>query len=289
MPPAEMGIARQGILPRFVEENMSQGARGSGTIAFNNIAYTATQAGGVVRPYAAVKAGVEWVIGLMLFLLTLPLVAALALLVKVTSPGPALYLQTRLGRHGKPYRICKLRTMAHNCEAATGPVWASKDDVRITAVGRFLRMTHLDELPQLWNVLKGEMGLIGPRPERPEIVSRIERDVPRYRERLQLRPGVSGLAQMRVPADTDLESVRLKLAHDLYYIRHLSLLMDLRIAVCTGFYFLGTAAEAICDASVGGYGRDVKRSVRAPHPTAQFSDEESDEPECEMMSRANCA
>jgi lipopolysaccharide/colanic/teichoic acid biosynthesis glycosyltransferase len=216
------------------------------------------------RLYVPLKVVAEWVIALTLCLLTLPLVAALACLVKLSSPGPALYLQTRLGRGGRLYKICKLRTMVHNCEATTGPVWAAKDDDRITGLGRVLRMTHLDELPQLWNVLKGEMSLIGPRPERPEIVSRIERELPHYRKRLELRPGVTGLAQMRLPADTDIEGVRRKLAHDLYYIREISPLMDLRIAVCTVFYFAGTAAEAVCDAAVGPYARELKRELVRP-------------------------
>jgi lipopolysaccharide/colanic/teichoic acid biosynthesis glycosyltransferase len=225
--------------------------------------------------YLPVKVAVEWLAALTLCVLTAPLLAALALLVKLSSPGPALYLQTRLGRGGRSYKICKLRTMAHNCEATTGAVWATKDDVRITPVGRVLRLTHLDELPQLWNVLVGEMSLIGPRPERPEIVARIERDLPGYRDRLAIRPGVTGLAQMRLPADSDLESVRRKLAHDMYYIRNLSPVMDARIAVCTVFYFVGAAAQAVCDSAVGTYAlalrnelaRDAE-TVSAPAPAA---------------------
>jgi lipopolysaccharide/colanic/teichoic acid biosynthesis glycosyltransferase len=215
------------------------------------------------RVYLSFKVAAEWLLALALCVLTAPLVALLAGLVKLTSPGPALYLQTRLGRGGRSYKICKLRTMAHNCEASTGAVWATKDDVRITPLGRILRMTHMDELPQLWNVLKGEMSLIGPRPERPEMVCRIERELPRYRERLQVRPGVTGLAQMRLPADTDLESVRRKLEHDLYYIQNVSFMMDLRIAVCTAFYFVGAAAEAVCDAAVGPYAAALKRQLAA--------------------------
>ena len=211
-----------------------------------------------VRPYLLVKLAAEWVLALGLLLLTAPLIALFAVLVKLNSPGPAFYFQTRLGRNGKAYRICKLRTMMHNCEATTGPVWAAKDDVRITAIGKILRDTHMDELPQLWNVLRGEMALIGPRPERPEIIARIERQIPDYRGRLEVRPGVTGLAQMRLPADTDLEGVRMKLAHDLYYIRNVGLVMDLRIAACTAFYFTAAAATALCNTAVGSYGRAVQ-------------------------------
>jgi lipopolysaccharide/colanic/teichoic acid biosynthesis glycosyltransferase len=210
------------------------------------------------RVYLLVKTGIEWLVAAVLLVLTAPLLATFAILVKVSSPGPAFYFQTRLGRNGKAYRICKLRTMMHNCEAATGPVWAAKDDVRITPLGKILRDTHMDELPQLWNVLRGDMALIGPRPERPEIIARIERQIPDYRSRLTVRPGVTGLAQMRLPADTDLEGVRLKLAHDLYYIRNVSLIMDLRIAACTAFYFTAAAASALCNTAVGSYGRAVK-------------------------------
>jgi len=165
--------------------------------------------------------------------------------VRLTSAGPAFYFQTRLGRGGRHYRICKLRTMRHECEARTGAVWSVPGDVRVTPIGRVLRDTHLDELPQLLNVLRGQMALIGPRPERPEIVCRIEREVPDYRQRLRVRPGVTGLAQMRVPADVDVAGVRRKLAHDLYYIRRMSFVLDLRIAAATAHYFIAAAANAV--------------------------------------------
>jgi lipopolysaccharide/colanic/teichoic acid biosynthesis glycosyltransferase len=208
--------------------------------------------------YHAIKVAFEWSLAVLMLASTAPLIALLAALVKLTSNGPAFYLQTRLGRNGKAFRICKLRTMAHNCEAATGPVWASKEDPRVTPIGRLLRDTHLDELPQLWNVVRGDMSLIGPRPERPEIVARIERALPGYRGRLLVRPGVTGLAQMRVPADTGLESVRQKLAHDVYYIQNLGIVLDLRIAVCTFFFFAHLACQAVCSAVVGSYGREVE-------------------------------
>jgi len=223
--------------------------------------------------YLAVKVATEWTLSLVLLVLTAPLIVLFAAAVKLTSPGPIFYLQTRLGLNGKTYRICKLRTMRHNCEVATGPVWAAQNDPRITPIGNVLRSTHMDELPQLWNVLCGDMSLIGPRPERPEIVARIERDVPGYRERLAIRPGVTGLAQMRLPADSDLEGVRLKLAYDLYYIRHLNPMLDARIAVCTAFYFMGAAADAICQMAVGTYGRDVEKAIGAAERSAELGRE----------------
>src|SRR5688572_15166900 len=198
------------------------------------------EAAGAAAPrrawYLAVKVAAEWLIAVALIVLTAPLMLALALLVKLSSPGPAFYAQTRLGQYGRKYRILKLRTMVHDAETRTGPVWASKNDVRITALGRFLRSTHLDELPQLWNVVRGEMGLIGPRPERPEIAGRIQRRVNDFHLRLLVRPGVTGLAQMLLPADDPndvaLEGLRRKLAHDLYYVREVSVLLDVRIAIC---------------------------------------------------------
>jgi lipopolysaccharide/colanic/teichoic acid biosynthesis glycosyltransferase len=220
--------------------------------------------------YLRVKATGEWATALLLAVLLSPVIAVLAFLVKATSHGPAFYLQTRLGRGGKTYRICKLRTMEHNCEGLTGPVWATKDDIRITRLGRVLRHTHLDELPQLWNVLRGDMGLIGPRPERPEIVARIEREVPGYRQRLQVLPGVTGLAQMRLPADTDVQSVRTKLAYDLFYVRQMSLMLDLRIAVCTAFYFLGATAQCVCNLAVGSYGRAVETTLEEEPTEAEL-------------------
>jgi len=209
------------------------------------------------------KFAMEWTLAFVLAVLTAPLVALLAIAVKLTSPGPAFYTQTRLGRFGRKYRIIKLRTMRHNCEANTGPVWSLPGDTRITGLGRLLRDTHLDELPQLLNVLRGEMSLVGPRPERPEITAKIERDIPNFRDRLLVRPGVTGLAQMRLPADTDLEGVRKKLAHDLYYVREVSFMLDFRIAFSTFCYFLGAAANALCKASVKSHGMAVERKLNA--------------------------
>jgi lipopolysaccharide/colanic/teichoic acid biosynthesis glycosyltransferase len=129
--------------------------------------------------------------------------------------------------------------MFHNCERHTGARWAQPDDPRVTTVGRFLRRTHLDELPQLWNVLRGEMSLVGPRPERPEFVPELERIIPHYRVRLLVRPGVTGLAQVQLPADTDVASVRRKLAYDLYYIRNGGFWLDMRLMVCTSAKMIG--------------------------------------------------
>ncbi len=202
---------------------------------------TGTLALAAPRPggYAACKRAAELGAALALFVMTGPLILLAALLVKLTSRGPAFYTQTRVGLGGRLFTIYKLRTMIHNCESLTGPRWAIPDDPRVTPLGRFLRATHLDELPQLLNVLKGDMSLVGPRPERPEFVTELERALPAYRGRLAVRPGVTGLAQIQLPADSDLESVRRKLAHDLFYIRTGGLWLDLRILCCTGLRALG--------------------------------------------------
>jgi len=209
--------------------------------------------------YVAVKTAGEWLIALMLVIVTSPLMLVLALAVKLTSSGPAFYAQTRLGKFGRHYRILKLRTMRNNAEAHTGPVWASQDDVRITKIGRILRDTHLDELPQLWNVLRGEMGLIGPRPERPELAARLERQMPQFSERLKVRPGITGLAQMLVPADDPSDPMlrvsRMKLSNDLLYVRKMSFLLDTRIAFSTFCYFFSAGISSIGRSSIRKYGR----------------------------------
>jgi lipopolysaccharide/colanic/teichoic acid biosynthesis glycosyltransferase len=189
--------------------------------------------------YPTCKAVLDFLAGLGLLVLFGPLIVILAALVKLTSRGPAFYTQTRLGRLGVPFTIYKLRTMVNKCESLTGPRWSIPGDPRITGLGRFLRASHLDELPQLLNVLRGDMSLIGPRPERPEFLPQLERACPGYRARLAVRPGVTGLAQVQLPADTSIESVRRKLAYDIYYIRNLSLRLDLVLLVCTVFYAMG--------------------------------------------------
>jgi lipopolysaccharide/colanic/teichoic acid biosynthesis glycosyltransferase len=173
---------------------------------------------------------------LVLMLLTAPLVLLAAVLVKLTSHGPVFYSQTRVGKGDRPFTIYKIRTMYHDCERLSGARWCRPGDARIMPVGRFLRRTHLDELPQLWNILRGDMSLIGPRPERPEFVPQLEAAIPRYRERLLVLPGVTGLAQVHLPPDTDLASVRRKLSFDLYYIKTLGPWGDLEVLLSTVFH-----------------------------------------------------
>jgi lipopolysaccharide/colanic/teichoic acid biosynthesis glycosyltransferase len=191
------------------------------------------------RWYPGFKVAADFVFATLLTVPALPVILLAALAVRLTSRGPAFYTQTRVGRNGRLFAILKLRTMLHNCESLTGARWSMPGDPRVTPVGWFLRKSHLDELPQLLNVLRGEMSLVGPRPERPEFIPELERSLPTYRQRLNVRPGVTGLAQVQLPPDTDVESVRKKLAHDLYYVRHLGPWLDAKLLICTAFYAAG--------------------------------------------------
>ena len=171
--------------------------------------------------------------GAVLLLPALPIIGLLVLLVRLTSRGPAIFRQTRVGRGGRLFVMYKLRTMSLDAEAASGPVWAQDRDPLVTPLGRLLRRLHLDEFPQLFNVVKGEMALVGPRPERPEFVARLARELPDYLDRLAVRPGITGLAQINLPPDTTLDDVRRKLMLDLEYVARGNLRFDLRIFLAT--------------------------------------------------------
>jgi exopolysaccharide biosynthesis polyprenyl glycosylphosphotransferase len=165
-------------------------------------------------------------------LLLLPLLPLIALLVW-TTPGPIIYRQTRLGESGRSFTIYKFRTMVADAEAAGRPQWCVDDDERVTPVGRLLRRAHLDEIPQLWNVLKGDMSIVGPRPERPELVAMLEKEMPFWSRRLLIKPGVTGWAQVRSGYSADCASCADKLSYDLWYIRHRSLAVDLAVCMKT--------------------------------------------------------
>ncbi|HWB15844.1 MAG TPA: TIGR03013 family XrtA/PEP-CTERM system glycosyltransferase [Vicinamibacterales bacterium] len=159
-----------------------------------------------------------------------PVGAIVALGVKLSSPGPVFYSQRRVGLRGKIFTVWKFRTMVADAEAKTGPVWASRaGDPRITAVGGLLRRTRLDELPQLWNILKGDMSLVGPRPERPEFVTDLTQQIPYYGQRHVMRPGLTGWAQVRYTYGASTEDALQKLQYDLYYIKNFSIPLDLYI------------------------------------------------------------
>lgn len=188
------------------------------------------------------------VVGLVL---TLPILVIVALLIKATSRGPILYTQTRVGLDrrwrrtlalresrqedlgGQVFTIFKLRTMRVDAEKVSGAVWATENDPRVTTLGRYLRKYRIDEIPQLWNILRGDMNIVGPRPERPSIVARLRQDIPEYRFRHRVKPGLTGLAQINQKYDACLEDVRAKVSWDLRYIQEQSLWLDIRVMLKT--------------------------------------------------------
>jgi exopolysaccharide biosynthesis polyprenyl glycosylphosphotransferase len=181
--------------------------------------------------------------GLIGTLILLVLLVPIGLAIMIDSGWPIFYLQTRLGRNAHPYKIIKFRTMIRNAERAGEAKWASEDDERITAVGKFLRKTHLDELPQFVNVLRGEMSLVGPRSERPQLIDRLQDQVPFYRARLLVKPGVTGWAQVNFGYPATVEETITKLEYDLYYIKNRNLLFDLRIILRTPETVLGLKGQ----------------------------------------------
>ena len=176
---------------------------------------------------------ISWFFALTLCVLTLPLIPIIALLIKLSSPGPVLYLQKRVGLGGVPFDCYKFRTMKVDAEAESGPTWAKDNDPRVTWVGALLRRTRLDELPQLWNVLRGDMGFVGPRPERPEFVQRLSQRIPYYNLRHLTRPGITGWAQINYGYGASVEETKEKLKYDLYYIRNAGIMLDLVIVFDT--------------------------------------------------------
>jgi lipopolysaccharide/colanic/teichoic acid biosynthesis glycosyltransferase len=200
------------------------------------------------------KRGIDIVLSGIGLVLMVPVIPVLALLIKLDSPGPIFYGQERIGQNrrrsrtgnppngrdqrrsdsfGRPFKIYKLRTMVVDAERNTGPVWAAAKDTRVTRLGRVLRKTRLDETPQLWNVLKGEMSIVGPRPERPMFVASITESLPDYPMRCRALPGITGLAQVKSRYDSSIETVNRKLQYDLYYVRHGRLILDLKIMAAT--------------------------------------------------------
>ena len=204
--------------------------------------------------YFALSARVNQLAALILLIPGLPIMLFLIILVHITSPGPAIYKQRRVGKDGKVFNLMKIRTMLKDAEAKTGPVWTAKNDPRITRLGRILRPLHLDELPQLFNVLFGQMALIGPRPERPEFTAILEKKIPGYMFRTSVLPGITGLAQINLPPDSDLDSVRRKLVLDSEYINNANLMMDLRIFFCTSLRIIGLPGKSC--ARVAGIARE---------------------------------
>ncbi len=182
---------------------------------------------------AAVKRLSDLVFAVVGLVLASPLMLFVWVALRVSSPGPAIYSQVRVGKDGATFTIHKFRSMRVDAEAASGPVWAKENDPRVTKLGRFLRRTRLDELPQLWNVLRGDMSFVGPRPERPEFIAELARRIPFYGQRHVVRPGLTGWAQVRHRYGASVDDSQEKLQYDLFYIKHLSLAFDLYIVLET--------------------------------------------------------
>jgi exopolysaccharide biosynthesis polyprenyl glycosylphosphotransferase len=171
----------------------------------------------------------SWILAALLAVVTLPITVMVAILIRLTSSGPALYRQTRTGLNGAEFVVYKFRSMTEDAEAETGAVWSVKDDPRITPLGRLLRRFRLDELPQLFNVLRGEMALVGPRPERPEFVQVLQSKIPFYAQRHSVKPGITGWAQINHKYGDTVEDSTAKLEYDLYYIKHGAMSLDFYI------------------------------------------------------------
>jgi sugar transferase (PEP-CTERM system associated) len=180
----------------------------------------------------AAKRAVDLFGSLLLLVVTSPVIALFAALIRIESRGPIFYRQMRTGRHGKPFMLLKFRSMTVDAEQDT-PRWAATHDPRVTRVGKFMRMMRIDELPQLINIIRADMSLIGPRPERPYFVEQLSKDIPFYRERHCVRPGLTGWAQVNYPYGASIEDAERKLAYDLYYVKNQSFLLDLYIMIST--------------------------------------------------------
>ena len=185
------------------------------------------------KTYALTKRILDFIFSICIFILASPVMLIVALMVKLTSRGPIIYSQIRVGEKGKLFKIYKFRSMKVDAEKNTGPVWAKEQDSRLTPIGGFLRKAHLDELPQLFNVVKGEMSIIGPRPERPKFVDEFKQTIPDYEKRLSVKPGITGLAQVWHRYDETIEDVKKKLKYDLLYIKRMCIQADFNIMLRT--------------------------------------------------------
>ena len=179
------------------------------------------------------KRTLDFLFSFVMLILFLPLMALIAVLIKIDSKGPVFYTQERIGERGKTFRMLKFRSMVCDAEKECGPVWAKSDDQRITRVGRIIRKLRFDEIPQLWNVLKGEMSFVGPRPEREYFVDQLKKIIPYYSERLTVKPGISGWAQVSYGYGASVEDAIEKLNYDLFYIKNFSVYLDLMIVLKT--------------------------------------------------------
>jgi exopolysaccharide biosynthesis polyprenyl glycosylphosphotransferase len=188
----------------------------------------------IMQPWEeSAKRVVDITVSLLVLIVSAPLWMVIGIAIKLDSPGPIVYSQERVGKNEKLFKMHKFRSMRADAETASGPVWAPKNDTRVTTIGKFLRKTRLDEIPQFVNVLDGEMSLVGPRPERPFFVEKLAKEIPLYKRRLTVRPGITGWAQIKQGYDTSIDDVRSKVRYDLFYIENMSFRMDIKILLTT--------------------------------------------------------
>jgi sugar transferase (PEP-CTERM system associated) len=186
----------------------------------------------------------EFIVAAIALVVFFPLTVLTALAIKMESSGPVLFRQERVGQNGKVFTLYKFRSMVEGAEETTGPVWAADEDERVTPLGKFLRQSRLDEIPQLINVVRGDMSFVGPRPERPYFVEELEKQIPYYVKRHAVKPGITGWAQVRYSYAASVEDAKEKLQYDLYYIKNLSILLDIEVIIDTfKVVFLGKGAR----------------------------------------------
>lgn len=214
---AIMVSAEGQVVPEFLPQNWLRGTRALRQSVLEQVLHR----------------GLDIFASLALLLLTLPLMLIVALAIKLDSRGPIFYRQERLGQHHRSFHILKLRSMTVDAEKPGVAVWATPSDSRVTRVGRFIRLTRIDEIPQVINILRGDMSFVGPRPERPAFVEKLITAVPHYADRAAVRPGLTGWAQVKYPYGASIEDARDKLTYDLWYVRERSLWLDLRIMIAT--------------------------------------------------------
>jgi sugar transferase (PEP-CTERM system associated) len=211
-----------------IEEGATFYERVTGRVSLNMIRPSwliFTGRGRQVKLEAVTRSAVHWLVAFVGLLLSLPIVGLTAILIKLDSRGPVFYRQERVGRNGRNFVLVKFRSMRTDAEK-TGPVWASKSDDRTTRVGRIIRKVRIDEIPQFWNILRGEMSFVGPRPERPHFVAQLAKEIPYYEQRHLIPPGLTGWAQIKYPYGASIEDARQKLQYDLFYIKNHSLVLD---------------------------------------------------------------
>ncbi len=188
----------------------------------------------IMQPWEeATKRTIDFFFSMLLLVVGLPLWLLVALAIKLESRGTVIYKQDRVGQEGRNFTLYKFRSMYENAEKHTGPTWADKNDPRVTKVGRIIRKFHIDEIPQFINVLKGDMSLVGPRPERPFFVEQLSKEIPLYKRRLKVKPGITGWAQVKHTYDQNIGDVKVKLQYDLFYIENMSLRLDFKIVLNT--------------------------------------------------------